>query len=96
METIVCKQCGSIDDYSTEMKSNQNVATCNGCGAFIKNIAYNPPALYFGKYNGKAIKDYFTHEEVNYLHWVRNNPDVCGKLNARTKEAVNLRLDGKI
>lgn len=96
MEIIVCNQCHAIDAYSTVMKSNQLVATCDRCGAFIKNIPYNPPALYFGKYKGKAIKDYFTPDEVNYLHWVRNNPGVWGKLNARTKEAINLRLDGKL
>ena len=97
MEDIVCKNCGTVDDYTLEMKSNQNVATCNGCGKFIKNVAYNPPALYFGKYSGKAIKDYFTPDEVNYLHWIRNNPDIWDhKINQRTRDAINLRLDGKL
>ena len=96
MEDIICQHCGSVNDYSTQMKSCQNVATCNGCGKHIKNIPYNPPALYFGKYKGKAIKDYDTPDEVNYLHWIRNNLEIWGKkLNARTREAINLRLDGK-
>lgn len=95
MEDIICKQCGSVNDYTVERKANNDVATCQ-CGAFIKNIPYQAPALYFGKHKGKAIKDYQTPDEVNYLHWVRNNPDIWAKLNQRTKEAINLRLDGKL
>ena len=97
MEDIICRQCGSVNDYKTEMKSNQNVATCNGCGSFIKNIPYQLPSLYFGKYKGKSIKDYETPDEVNYLHWIRNNPEIWNvKLNQRTRDAINLRLDGKL
>lgn len=95
MEEIICKHCGCVDDYTTEMKSNQNVATCNGCGTFIKNIPYQAPALYFGKYKGLAIKNYLSRDHVNYLYWIRNNPEIWSKLNVRTKEAINLRLDGK-
>jgi hypothetical protein len=35
---IKCK-CGWTDNYSVVIKSDQAVATCNGCGAYIKNIA---------------------------------------------------------
>jgi uncharacterized protein (DUF3820 family) len=95
MEEIICKNCGSINDYDFELRNGQKVAWCKSCKTFIKNIPYNDPALYFGKYKGKAIKDYFTPDEVNYLHWIRNNPDIWDrKLNQRTRDAINLRLDG--
>lgn len=95
MNDIICKQCGSIDDYSVERKANNNVATCNGCGRFIKNIPYSEPALYFGKFKGKPIKD-FEGKEIEYLYWVRNNPDIWCKLNARTADAILMRLDGHL
>lgn len=91
---IECRYCGS-SDYSTEMKSGQNVATCNNCGRFIKNIPYSEPGIYFGKYKGKLIKDFQTKEEINYLYWIRNNPDIWYKMKDRIKEAINYRLDGK-
>ena len=39
------------------MKGTQKVATCNMCGNFIKNIAYQPAKFYFGKYKGKEISE---------------------------------------
>jgi len=97
MEDVICKNCGVINDCTLTNKSGQMVATCNNCGKYIKNVPYSEPALYFGKYSGKAINDYFTPDEVNYLHWIRNNPDIWNKkINQRTRDAINLRLDGKI
>jgi uncharacterized protein (DUF3820 family) len=78
---LVCRKCGSINDYSTEMKSGQNVATCNACGSFIKNIPYREPALYFGKYKGRAIKDI---PDPNYLQWVLDKCNPKGSI----KQAV--------
>lgn len=96
MEDIICKQCGSINDYKVERKAHNDVATCNGCGAFIKNIPYAEPALYFGKFKGKPIKDFVTPDEIRYLYWVRNNPDIWTKLTVRVQQAINLRLDGHL
>ena len=39
------------------MKGTQKVATCNMCGNFIKNIAYQPAKFYFGKYKGMEISE---------------------------------------
>ena len=65
---IICKNCGSVDDYSTEMKSNQNVATCNGCGKFIKNMPQGKPMLFhFGKYKGTRIDEC---PDYQYLIWI--------------------------
>jgi hypothetical protein len=71
MPDIICQHCGSINDYRTIMKSNQDTAWCNGCDKFIKNISQGkPPTIYFGKYNGREISSMVTTDEVNYLRWV--------------------------
>ena len=81
---IICKSCGTIDDYRTEKKANNLVAYCNGCGKYIKNIPYSEPALHFGKYSGSLIKDLIRPEEINYLHWVYANV----RLNESLKRAI--------
>ena len=60
------------------------------------NKPYAKPALYFGKYKEKPIEEFSTRDEMNYLYWIRNNPDIWKKLNQRTKDAINLKLDGKL
>lgn len=83
---IVCKNCGSVNDYRTEMKNGQNVAHCNACGKYIKNIPYNPhPKLYFGKYKDRLIKDI---EDLNYLQWLIDG----NVLKANTRRAVIDRI----
>jgi hypothetical protein len=58
MQDIICKNCGYINDYRTELKANNNVAYCNGCDKYIKNIPQNNmPMLHFGKYKGKLVTD---------------------------------------
>ena len=94
MEDIVCRKCGTINEYRVERKANNDVATCTACGSFIKNIPYSPPALYFGQFKGKPIEQYETKRELDYLYWIRNHKEIWPKLNARTQEAINLRLDG--
>jgi hypothetical protein len=67
-QDIVCKECGNVNDYRTEMKANNKVAYCNGCGNFIKNIPYETePKMYFGKYKGQLLRDITDRE---YLHWL--------------------------
>ena len=65
-EPIVCTQCGVIDDYSTEPKSNQLTARCNSCKAFFKNISYAPAKFYVGKYKGTLIADCI---DKQYMIW---------------------------
>lgn len=78
---IVCKNCGSINDYRTEFKGNQLVAHCNGCGSFIKNIPYKEPTLYFGKYKDKKVSDI---QDLGYLQWLIDKSVV----KANIREAV--------
>jgi len=70
MEKIVCKKCGAEDDYSTQLKNRQNVATCNNCHSFIKNISYSQPKFYFGQYKGNLIADCV---DLSYLEWFLAN-----------------------
>ena len=70
---IICKKCGSINNFRTEKKSNNLVAYCLDCGAYIKNIPYAPPRMYFGKYKGVLISDFNTPQMINYLHWLKNS-----------------------
>jgi len=93
---IICKSCGTVNNYRTEKKANNLVAYCLICGHYIKNIPYSKPALHFGKFAGISIENYDTPEKINYLHWVRNHIEIWPKLNGRIQEAINLRLDGKL
>lgn len=89
---IVCKKCGSINDYKTQLKNNQNTAWCNVCGSFIKNIPYAEPALYFGKYKGRKIKSLTTPEETQYLHWLINS---YFRLSPHIEKAIKKHLNVK-
>lgn len=65
MPPVICR-CGSVDNYRTEKKSNNLVAYCNVCDAYIKNIPHADPTLYVGKYKGTPIKDI---DDLSYLEW---------------------------
>lgn len=84
-EILFCGHCNKEVGYYTELKSNQNVARCNECDGYIKNIPYNKPALYVGKYKGKPIEEI---DDLKYLHWAFREM----KLNQRTKDAINERI----
>ena len=92
---IICNHCGTEEKYRTEKKANNLVAYCLECGRYIKNIPYSEPGLYFGKYSGTNIKDFNTPEHINYLHWLRNTPELWAKQNERVQHAINIQLDGK-
>jgi hypothetical protein len=67
---IICKKCGLCNDYSSQLKSNNMVATCNGCGSFIKNIPHQKPKFYIGKYKDKLIEEV---DDLSYLKWFLEN-----------------------
>jgi hypothetical protein len=85
METLICPKCGHNEHY-TELKSNQNVARCLKCDAFIKNIPYEQPKLYVGKYKGKLISEI---EDVEYLKWALKTLT----LGAAVRTAVQKQID---
>lgn len=84
----ICKYCGSVENYRTEMKNNQNTAWCLDCGKYMGNEPYSnkKPMLYFGKYKEKPIEDFETPDEINYLKWIKNvsgielKPDVISAI----------------
>jgi len=85
METLYCPKCDEQKEFYTELKSNQNTARCITCNTFIKNVPYQKPALYVGKYKGKPIDEI---EDLGYLQWAVKTLNV----NSRTKEALTTRI----
>lgn len=82
---IVCKKCGTIDDYRTIDNNQHKMAYCNSCDAWIKNMPYKDPQFYFGKYKGQ----YIAHvNDLFYLKWVRDNV----KMAVHMRNAVNDRI----
>jgi len=90
-EEIICQHCGLVNDYRTEMKSNQNTAWCNGCEKFIKNISYRDYSnldeifLPFGKYKDIRLS---TINDISYLKWAVSS----GAVKKGYREAVEKRI----
>lgn len=81
---LTCPRCGT-SNYTTELKANNLVATCEN-GHFIKNLPYSEPALYFGKYKGKKVAEI---EDVGYLKWVIQNT----KQSQYIRDAIQKQID---
>lgn len=86
MDTLFCPKCQEQKGFYTELKSNQNTARCNDCNTFIKNIPYDKPKFYVGKYSGKEIESI---EDLDYLKWAVAN---MRNLKGRVKEAIAQRI----
>lgn len=86
MEQITCNKCGAADQYYTEVKANNNVARCSVCNAFIKNIPYEKPTFYFGKFKNTSVAEV---EDVQYLKWVLANT----KQAAAMRDAIQKQID---
>lgn len=82
---IVCKKCGSVDNYNIVDSNQQKMAYCNDCKAWIKNLPYKDPQFYFGKYKGQ----YIAHvNDLFYLKWVKDNI----KMGESMREAISERI----
>lgn len=86
METLFCPTCKEEKEYFTELKSNQNTARCIICNTFIKNIPYQKPSFWVGKYKGKPIDEI---QDLDYLKWAIQK---MNNLNKRTKDAVSQQI----
>lgn len=86
MGQLTCQKCNAIDDYYTEVKANNNVARCNQCDSFIKNISYDKPKLYMGKYKGIPIDEI---EDLSYLKWAAANMVTIGK---KIRDAIHSQI----
>lgn len=90
MDKITCTHCGSVDDYTTTMKSNNKVATCNACGRYIKNIPYSPEAIFhFGRYKDMKVADLVGKEDLSYLEWFLANVQ---KASPKMKVAISKQI----
>ena len=91
MSDILCQHCGSIDDYRTEMKSGQQVAYCNSCGNYIKNIPYKTPQFYVGKYEGMPISEC---TDISYMEWFMTINKKANRVNAAIQERIKQLKNG--
>lgn len=85
MEDVKCSKCQSVNNYRTEEKSTNKVAYCNNCGAYIKNLPYDVPKLYVGRYKGIPID---TIEDLDYLKWALGTL----RLTSSVRMAVSSRI----
>lgn len=69
-EKIVCPSCGAEDKFTTEFKHSQQTAFCTECGTFIKNIPYQKPRFYFGKYKDVLVEEC---TDIGYMEWFLSN-----------------------
>ena len=83
---IKCQKCGS-EEYYTELKANNNVARCSKCDTFIKNIPYEKPKLYVGKYKGIPIDEI---NDLGYLKWANEKMD---KLSKSVRDGIQKAID---
>lgn len=90
MDKIICKNCGSIDDFKIVEKSNQHTAYCNSCGKYIKNIPQNKTEhlkMYFGKFKDQLISEI---KDESYLEWVlRTNETLNHKYRTAIQDRIN-------
>lgn len=82
MEDITCNHCGLVNDYTTTPSGPHLKATCNGCGKYIKFITKQDkkPTLYFGKYKDREISSLNSEEELRYLQWLKDQPNIKNNL----------------
>ena len=89
VKDVKCNRCNSINNFKIVEKGNQKTAYCNICGRYIKNIAYQKPTLYFGKYKGTTIEDMNSKEQNNYLKWLLGSG---AKLGSSLREAIEDKI----
>lgn len=87
---ITCQKCGLINDYEVRQAGPHQSAYCNGCGNYIKHLPQNNPidTLPFGKFKGRSIKSLTSADEIRYLQWLTQMPDIKGRL----KQAIDTHL----
>lgn len=91
MEQVTCKNCGSVNDYRTELSGQHLKAICNVCDRYIKFLPQNNPVLVmpFGKFKDREISSLTSKEEVEYLTWGVSNL----KLSTSIKLSIKAHLD---
>lgn len=85
---VICKNCGSINDYHTEISGPHLKAVCNGCDKYIQFLAqgFTPETImFYGKYKGRALKN-IPHQ---YFVWLYENTKVAGSLRIYIESNLN-------
>lgn len=74
MQDVICKQCGSINDFNV-VEGTHRTAYCNGCNAYIKHLPKpnKEHVIYFGKFKGTKLADFTTRDHVSWLQWAVKN-----------------------
>jgi len=87
---ITCQRCGLVDDYYVKESGPHKSAYCNGCDNYIKHLPQNNEIkiVPFGKYKGREISSMCSNEELRYLQWFVEMPD----LRDNVKTAINKYL----
>lgn len=64
---VVCKKCGTINEYRSVPNGPHLSAWCTACGEFIKHLQKDVnPMFHFGKYKGLIISEC---KDIKYLIW---------------------------
>lgn len=90
---IVCKKCGSVNNYRIEPRGIHRTACCNLCNSYIKHLPQGKPiTLFFGKYKERTIDSMVNKDEIEYLKWLSQKPDL--KPNS-LRDYILKHLEGK-
>lgn len=82
---IICQKCATVNEFRVNKAGPNITARCNHCGYWITNLTSNQPVtINFGKYAGRSITSFTSDEEIRYLQWLVQTPNVKGRL----KEAI--------
>jgi hypothetical protein len=85
---LVCRKCGAINNTNIVDKGMHHTAYCGRCGAYIKNVAYEVPKLYFGKYKNWEISKI---EDLPYLEWfIKNIPKMTEKVRTNVQKQIDI------
>lgn len=78
---IICKKCGSVNDFSVSKPSIHYRADCKSCGAWITNISENKPIqIYFGRFKGRFLNSMGSTDELQWLEWAVKSGAVKGNV----------------
>lgn len=82
---ISCRRCATVNEFKVGKSGPNITARCTHCGYWITNLTSNKPVVInFGKYAGREVKSLKSDEEIRYLQWLVETPNVKGRL----KEAI--------
>lgn len=82
-----CVRCDFSGDNTIKENGPHLTQYCGGCGAYMKNLPKEDPSFYFGKYNGKKVKDI---DDLSYLEWYLKSID---RITVRMRGAIRAQIE---